>query len=98
MPNVGFVRRELKDMLSSYQLVRDCVNGEQAIKRRRQRYLPWPNTGEDPTRAMARYEAYLTRAIFYNVARHTLGGMVGNVFNRAPQIEVPDQLKPIPHR
>lgn len=62
---------------------------------RAMRYLPQPNPGDLSNENSARYLAYLTRAIFYEVTGRTLGAMVGEVFHRAPETNIPDQLQPM---
>lgn len=95
MPNVAFTRKEVKDMLPLYELVSDCVDGDWKVKSRNERYLPRPNA-EDVTEAnQKRYRAYLTRAIFYNVTRSTFQGLLGQIFTREPQIEIPTELEPV---
>jgi hypothetical protein len=90
MANVAFVHPQVKALLSSYEQISDCLAGEARVKHRREKYLPRPegNTPDNVTR----YQSYLTRAVFYNVAQRTLGGMVGQVFLRDPTIEVPQLL------
>ena len=93
--NVGFVRKEVKEMLPLYDTVSDCVDGDWKVKQKKEKYLPRPNA-EDVTEAnLKRYQAYLTRAIFYNVTRSTFQGLLGQIFTREPQIEVPIELEPL---
>jgi hypothetical protein len=95
MPNVTFVQPDVKSNLASYELIRDCLAGEQQIKSRRTKYLPMPNPEDTSTENMARYQSYLTRSVFYNVAARTQAGLVGQVFLRDPQVEVPALLQPV---
>lgn len=92
MPNVSFVHPLVKKMLPQYELIRDCLTGEQQVKFRRSKYLPIPNAADTSADNLARYEAYLTRAVFYNVSKRTLGGLVGQVFLRDPVVKVPSLL------
>lgn len=92
MPNVAFIRPELSKMLPQYQLIRDCISGEPTIKAAKELYLPRPNAAKE---ANARYDAYIKRAVYYNVTRRTLNGLVGQVFMRDPVIEVPALLQPV---
>lgn len=91
-PNVGYVRNELKLVLGAYELIRDCLAGDREIKRRRELYLPKPNPEDRSPANMERYKSYLQRALFYNVTRRTLAGLVGQVFARDPQVKVPSTL------
>lgn len=95
MPNVSFVHPSVRKMLPLYELIRDCLGGEVEVKRRRNKYLPMPNAEDMSNENVARYQAYLTRAVFYNVAQRTQGGLVGQIFMRAPGATVPDVLKPV---
>ena len=92
MSNVAFHRPELARLLPMYKLIRDALSGEPTIKAARTEYLPMPNAYDESKENLARYEAYLKRAVFYNVASGTLRGMVGQVFMREPIIDVPTQL------
>lgn len=95
MPNVTFLQPDIKAKLPSYELIRDCLAGEQTIKHRKQKYLPMPNPEDTSEENQKRYDAYLTRAVFYNVAQRTLAGLVGQVFLRDPVAEVPAILQPV---
>lgn len=93
MPNVAFVREELKKLLPQYDTIRDCLGGETVVKYRKAKYLPRPNAADTSANNLARYEAYLTRAVFYNVAERTLLGLTGQIFLRDPNVDVPDGLQ-----
>lgn len=93
--NVEWQRPELKLLCPIYFLIKDCMDGEQAIKTKRDKYLPKPNAEDLSPANAARYQAYLTRAVFYNVSARTLNGMVGQVFLREPQITLPKGLEPL---
>lgn len=91
---VEYVRRELLPFIPQYQLITDCLAGEQQVKAQRTLYLPSPG---DPNQqdAAKRYTDYITRAVFYNVAGRTLDGLVGRVFTRDPLLDVPKLLQPV---
>ena len=95
MPNVVFTRPEIAKLLPEYRLIRDCLSGETAIKEARTTYLPMPNASDKSRENKERYNAYVARAVFYNVTRRTLSGLVGQVFMIDPIIELPTQLKPL---
>src|SRR5688572_7112190 len=92
MANVSFVRPELSKVLALYYLIRDCLAGEPTIKEARTKYLPMPNASDKSPENMARYVAYLLRAVFYNVTRRTLAGLLGQIFMRPPVVKVPASL------
>lgn len=91
--DVSFVRKELSDVLIRYGIIRDCV--QQTVKARGDKYLPRPNPTDKTAANSARYTAYIERAVFYGVTGRTLGGMVGQVYARDPEITVPELLKPV---
>ena len=90
--NVAFHRPELAALLPMYKLIRDALAGEPTVKAAGIEYLPMPNPHDDSKENRARYEAYRTRAVFYNVARGTLRGLIGQIFMREPIVTVPTQL------
>lgn len=95
MPNVSFVRPELSKLLPMYYLIRDAIAGEPTVKEARMKYLPMPNASDQSKENKARYDAYIARAVFYNVARRTLFGLIGQVFMRDPVVKVPALLNPL---
>lgn len=92
MANVGFTRKEIKRLLPSYYLIRDCIEGEVAIKAARTKYLPMPNSSDTSPQNLSRYKAYLERAVFYNATQRTLYGLAGQIFVKDPVIEIPTLL------
>lgn len=95
MPNVRFVKPELRDMLKDYELVDDCLAGERRVKYRKTLYLPQPNAADTSAENAARYEAYRTRAVFYNVTARTAAGLTGAVFESPPAAKLPTALQPV---
>ncbi len=88
MPNVSYVRPEVKLYFDEYQKITDCLLGETAVKKRRTVYLPKPNEEDVSPANTARYKAYLNRAVFYNVTGRTHAGLVGAVMGVNPTIEL----------
>lgn len=91
-PNVSFVHPSLAAIMPQYQLIRDALAGETAVKAAKTIYLPMPDKLDKSDENKARYADYLARAVFYNVARRTLGGLVGQVFGKDPVLKLPAQL------
>lgn len=91
--NVQFVRDEVRKYGKQYDLIRDCIDGETVIKDKGAKYLPRPNPEDTTPANVARYNAYLTRAVFYNATRRTLSGLLGEVFAIDPVIEIPTGLE-----
>jgi hypothetical protein len=95
MPNVGFVREDVRKRLPQYELIRDCLAGEAQVKYRKTRYLPMPNPEDTSADNIARYDSYITRASFFGVAEKTLSDLVGQIFMREPAVEIPAMLQPV---
>lgn len=92
---VSSVREELRKKLKQYELIEDCLAGEQQVKFRRTKYLPMPNPDDTSEENMKRYESYITRANFFNVAQRTQLGLRGQIFLRDPLVELPSLLEPM---
>lgn len=76
--------------LAQWNKVRDCLEGEDAVKLEGRKYLPKPDgMGDDA------YNAYKTRASFYGVAERTLRGLSGMVLRIDPVLELPSRLEPM---
>jgi hypothetical protein len=89
---VNFERADYKLAKRRYDLITHCLEGSTRIKEKRELYLPRPNAEDKSRENIARYNAYLTRAVFYNVTGRTMRGLQGQVFLRDPLIEVPPSL------
>lgn len=94
-PNVDFVRTEVSERKEQYEVIRDCLAGQEAVKKKGKKYLPMPNAHDQSPENKARYEGYVARALFYNVVGNTTAGLVGQVFASEPVTEFPDQLDPM---
>lgn len=70
-------RQQMPDL----ELVRDCWAGNTRIHDKSTTYLP-QNPGEDPQN----YRVRLQRAVFFNVFRNTIEGLVGYVFRADPKL------------
>lgn len=81
---VHYVRREVRKSLPRWQLIRDCLGGEDVVKAAAEKYLPRPNPEDMSDENLKRYDSYLRRAVFYNATRRTLDGLTGQVFVRDP--------------
>lgn len=91
--SVNYIRKELQAVAKIYELIRDCIAGQFAVKAKKTTYLPQPNAQDDSLENQARYDAYIERSVFYNVTARTLRGLVGQVFLRDPVIELPAMLQ-----
>jgi hypothetical protein len=93
--NVYHMRAELVDALPVYQLISDCLGGEYAVKLVPKTYLPMPNAADTSKPNLDRYDAYVLRAVFYNVTGRTREGLSGQIFVRDPHIKVPTTMDAI---
>lgn len=75
---------------TQWQLIRDCIEGEDAIKAKGVTYLP-------KTKGMSdhRYEAFKLRAEWVNFTRRTLTGLHGLVFRKKPVFNYPPELEDV---
>lgn len=87
--------------LPDWQLVRDCVAGQSAIKRRGTVYLP-ASFAEDTKDASGtvispadpvRYRQYIERAYFMGVTSRTKEALTGMVFRKPPTYELPKAVE-----
>jgi hypothetical protein len=71
--------------LPDYQKIRDCYNGERAIKAKNVTYLPKLKAQSEED-----YLNYLTRALFFPVTGKTVTTMVGLATTKPPKVTSPD--------
>lgn len=93
--NVDFVRPEVVAAGPRWKKVRDCLVGDEAIKKAGRLYLPMPNPTDKSAENCGRYDNYKERAVFYNVTRRTVDGWNGQVFSREPISRFPDEMDEI---
>jgi len=73
-------RHKLYDKyLSRWETVRDCVEGQDAIKNGGTKYLPRPDGQSDKD-----YKNYKERAVFFDGTSRTAEGLHGNIFAKDP--------------
>ena len=94
-PNVAYIRPEYTALKPRWQLIRDCLSGEEQVKKRGDAYLPRPNPTDTSDENKARYTQYVQRAVYYNVTGRTHAGLVGQVVSVPAQIELPTLLEPM---
>lgn len=85
-------RRDYSARLPLWKKVRDFIEGEDAVKRGVEAYLPRPNKTDTSTAESDRYDSYLARAVFYNATGRTHAALVGLAFNSAPTIQLPPEI------
>lgn len=87
-----------EEFIDSWKLMRDSFEGEDAIKRKGEEYLP-NKTGiesiKDVTLRKKAYEAYKLRAEFPELVALTVRGSVGTILDKPAAIELPPELEPL---
>lgn len=73
-----------------YRLIRDCLDGEDAVKDQGQLYVPKPDG-----MSMDAYKAFLQRGHYYNAPEMTLRALVGLALRKDPVITLPPRLEPL---
>lgn len=71
-----------------WRTIRDCIEGEDAIKGQGETYLPRAAGAPD-----CQYNAYKKRARWVNYTGRTLDGLHGLIFRRNPTVEAPNEFK-----
>jgi len=86
--SVSTTTQAYDDAVEKWIDIRDCLDGEQAVKAATTRYLPHfiPHDAD-------RYAQYVQRASFVNVTGRTQEGLVGAIFRRDPEIELPTEIE-----
>lgn len=93
LPNVSFIREEIRKMLPIWDRIKDCLDGEDAVKAQTVKYLPVPDAESGGTAESPRYRNYIMRSVFYGVTARTLLGLLGQVFGRESVIELPNDIQ-----
>lgn len=91
-PTVEHVRSEVTAMLDVWETMQDSMLGQKAIKEKGTRYLSKPNADDVSESNSARYESYKQKALYYPVTQRTAAGFLGEIFTKAPQIELPKEM------
>jgi hypothetical protein len=73
---------EVLENCAEWQQIRDCAKGERIIKQKGTEYL----RPLDSEMTNDEYDAYVDRAVFFNMTGRTINALTGIVFNRSPQI------------
>jgi hypothetical protein len=72
--------------LATWQRARDVIAGEDAVKSAGSAYLPRLDSQSDDE-----YNAYKSRACFFNATSRTADGFLGLLFRRDPTVKLPDR-------
>lgn len=74
----------LSTYLPKWKRCRDCSDGQDAVHAAGTAYLPKLKDQEQDD-----YDAYRLRAGFYNATWRTIGGLLGMMFRKPPQMDIP---------
>ena len=85
---VNTTHPDYRDWLPIWRRNRDAVDGDRAVKRMREVYLPASFADTDPDR----YEQYISRAHFMGVTGRTLRALLGMVFRKPAILELPPAM------
>lgn len=82
------------DRVDEWRLMRDAAQGETAIKKAKETYLPKPSGFKvHPDGGAGLYEVYMRRAQFPDITTPTIGGMVGVIHGTETKIEMPESMQ-----
>jgi hypothetical protein len=93
---VSTVHPDYDVIAPDWDMVRDAIAGETAVKQKTEDYLPMPSgfAAQDDGGA-AMYAAYMLRGKFPEIMGPTLRGMTGIIHRIEAEIELPPQLEPL---
>lgn len=92
MPNYSATRQEYNDALPSWRLVKRCVAGAREI-RKYDEYLPMPDPTNQSEENLERYRQLKKRAMFLNVTGRTRTGLLGAVFRKTAEVQLPSGVQ-----
>ncbi|MBD8493841.1 DUF4055 domain-containing protein [Pseudomonas syringae] len=87
MPNF-IPRAEYAEALPGWLLVKRCVAGAREV-RKHDEYLPMPDPENKTPENQARYKQYKKRAMFLNITGRTRTGLMGAVFRKTAELQLP---------
>lgn len=93
MSGVATICQDVLNRLPSWVLIRDVLAGSKAVKKKTTAYLPQPNASDISKENLARYEAYVARAVFYNATARTHHSLVGQVFAKPVSYKLPSSIE-----
>lgn len=78
---------EYTNWVNSWVKCRDCYEGQEAVKRKGETYLP--KLSLQPQKD---YDAYKNRALFYSITSKSVGALVGMTISKPPVVIHPPEL------
>jgi hypothetical protein len=76
-----------------YVRIDDCLEGERWIKEKGEQYLPKTSAQKDSDTNNNAYNAYKTRAIFYNYPKDTADAALGMMHREPASFELPTEME-----
>lgn len=92
MPNYSATRQEYTNALPSWRLVKRCVAGAREV-RKWDEYLPMPDPTNQSGENKERYQQLKKRAMFLNITGRTRTGLLGAVFRKTAEVDLPAQVQ-----
>lgn len=92
MANYSYIKPEYLLAKPAWDLVKDCVAGSKAVKLKALAYLPKPDPTNGSKENNERYLALLKRAMFLNVTGRTRQGLIGAVFRKSAETDLPTSI------
>lgn len=89
--SADIIHDDYEKVKASWTRIRDCMDGEDVIKSKKETYLPCPSgmTGE----FASAYDNYIERAHFPLIVSYALSGALGIVITKLPEFNVPKELE-----
>lgn len=84
---IDTVHPQVSQALPDWQMVRDCLAGERTMKEAGELYLPKLSLQKPEE-----YEKYKARATYLNATGRTQEAIMGLIFRKPPQIDLPPEL------
>jgi hypothetical protein len=91
MTQVSTINAAYSQNVKKWELMRDVLDVDK-VKAKGTRYLPQPSPEDASDENKLRYAQYVERAQFLGVTGRTIEGLVGAIFRRSPQCELPASL------
>lgn len=85
---VNETHREYKTYFETWQLLRDTISGDDAVKAKNTTYVPRLSEQSNDD-----YNAMLNRPVYENYTQRILNGFIGLMFSKDPMIKLPAKLE-----
>lgn len=85
--------KSYEDQIERWAINRAACAGQDQVKRMTTAFLPDDNALDESSDARGRYRRYLLRATWFPCSGYTKQGLIGMVFRRAAEVELPPQVE-----